>query len=1298
MFGSPGMNLMAAGVASAICILIFSNILKGKPGSQKEKKQIPVDENRCSCCLRPFLLERGVRCSDCGGRSCRKGCSRWDTSDNAWHCLFCHQQRYWLRKNGLEDYRGSIAADLRRYFSTAKSQVYATGVENAATSSGSCLPGEKEEANTMETIRDLVEKIVEGLIGSVEDIPIDRLYDHPEYDKLLGKYLVPLVHALTRLATALELSLKNKPGTDSPAMAHTALREIVERAVDEARKLPSLGGSGEPGRPPEGRADSYEDLLATAILNKVIEKFQKEQVDGNSNVLHGKPVAAGNCASNEPGLDEGVEGCSSLEPMSHEDYADYTVACLRRKSQMEPTVSLMIEERIEEVTTTYASDEEPKENDALAIRNAHRVPFPELGMDIIDPSQESSEDSQDEPGTPTAHIGLVSPVESWEENWLFQKKRVQTQADPVAMLVPNPSADFKALIGDKDAEDTSDLSECSSAQSDEEIEKELMEAINNVVPRSPKRTSFQNGDRESSDSKEKHADVPEDNDLEWNEENQVLKVEMNGNEAKDENKVNEVEVEKVESRKMESERTNEELKDKSTNGKLIEDIEEKSTNDPLIEDVKDKSTNGQMIEDIKINTVKNVDLLVNSQEENLSVPKTPTSTPTWTFVPENNFENIRGEEILREEVLNSLECAKKKLMAVNDDEPFKETSGQKADFHAEDIQQESEYTEHYDTATQRHLDSLTKLEGSESKNSSEENAESRCREAAALAKADSASSLKSKKSEEEVRLAAPPRPGTIAEREHKKWENAPPIQNNPYSEENIQKRLLERQYSRRASDIPGIHAELPKSNGEDLDVVLTPHEPDIKRFGRDYYINHSRALSNEKGRRSAASTSSRPSSSLSQGSSSTGPDQDQQEETRYRETEALLNRSNDVKSKVAKWQNNIAENKYQTVRSADEERPNSRKMELQRTWEDQRMEEILENERKNNKNEINAKLNNQENSAVEKKSNSDENPRKIKRIDLKAYGFENEFSNGGKVTKTPRVVNKLDLKRFGYDGGIRRTQSNIQLNSIGNDDFKPRIVHARNKSNLTRHYGNDRCLIETQASGDNNLTQSTENLNRFQESYNGFGLKSAKSVPNIAKFYSNTIDHEDDENFSQSSYDLGIVKNGSVKNIANNYNPEKCNINSVDESENDTDSEKERSKKVINQEEDSKLPMPSVRRLAEAFSKQSENAPAISKANKSNVYKERSSTPEIQIVESPRQMHSLTARSLSKQFREGLRQIPNKVTSPPASHVTMEQSKMAENQTEVVQAKNDSSNDVNVILPGKLKSNIIFWEQMQRRS
>ena len=349
-----------------------------------------------------------------------------------------------------------------------------------------------------------------------------------------------------------------------------------------------------------------------------------------------------------------------------------------------------------------------------------------------------------------------------------------------------------------------------------------------------------------------------------------------------------------------------------------------------------------------------------------------------------------------------------------------------------------------------------------------------------------------------------------------------------------------------------------------------------------------------------------------------------QEETQYGETETILNRSNDVKSRVTKWQNNNVENNYQQpVRQqsdpSDETKKDKDKFERQRSWEDERMEEILENERKNSKNEINAKLNNQENYenvVIEtRKSNPvDDNPRKIKRIDLKAYGFENEFFSGKTIrTSAPRVVNKLDLKSFGYDDGIRRTQSNIQLNSVGSDEFKARFVRTTNKSNLTRRneYENDhRDIIESsRASGENNLTQSTETLNKFQNgSYNDFGLKSAKSVPNIAKFYSNSNGQEDEEveSYSQNSYnEFGVIKNGRVRNMANNYGLEKYNVKSNDSSndvsendETDNSSEREQShrsmndvkKKILNDEEfDNKvLPMPSVRRLAEAFSKQTE--------------------------------------------------------------------------------------------------------------
>ncbi|XP_031831343.2 uncharacterized protein LOC116426488 isoform X3 [Nomia melanderi] len=897
---------------------------KRKSGSSKEERQrIPVDENRCACCLKPFILVRGVRCGDCFARSCRSGCCRWDSTDKSWRCIFCRQHRHWLNKTGLTADSGPIdERDLHRYFNTAKSRVYVAGVENAAASSGLAVARPKEEANAMETVRDFVEKIVEGLIGKVDDAPIDRLYDHPAYNKLLEKHIVPLVDALTRMAVVLRLSLSNKSSADSPTMAHTALREIVERAVEEARKLPGLGSSVETESTREGRDivdHSYEDLLATAILNKVIEKYQKEQVDGNSNVLHGKPVSTAKCAINESegGLDEGVEeGCSSLEPLSQDDCSsECSASCSRHPRNQPEPLSLTIEERIEEVTTVYTSDEDPKDNDVLAIRNTHRVPFPELGMDIIDPSQESSEDSQDEPDTLTTHIGLVSPIESWEENWLFQKKRVQTQADPVAMLVPNPSADFKALIGDKDAEDTSDLSECSSAQSDEEIEKELMEAINNVVPRTPTDLEFENGLDNHSEipgslSKIETVDqVPPRLFIRPENENKIVEHETKKatndpkstpknaetNEAKEVKEKDEIS-EKVDEKPVPSSPSDDHPKIQVESRSIAEEFE--GTGAKCFENSNNSTNASGSTErkELDQNDPASPSFSKDAEtEKNVSrVPITPTCTPrriSESEVGAGSASHVEVFALKDENVLNSLECAKKKLLAVDEDMSNvfgeEEKCGeQRNDYHAEDIQQESEYTEHYDIATQRHLDSLTKTEIPVVENGSTDaevdrqlpkDEDSRCREAMALAKAGSASrlSLRNEK-DERTQLATPPRPGTIAEREHKKWENAPPIENNPYSQENIQKRLWERQYSRRPSDIPGIHTELPKSNGTDLDVVLTPQEPDIKRFGRDYYINDSRAASNEKGRRSAASTSSRPSSSMSQGSSSTGADQEQQ--------------------------------------------------------------------------------------------------------------------------------------------------------------------------------------------------------------------------------------------------------------------------------------------------------------------------------------------------------------------------------------------------------------------------------------
>lgn len=54
----------------------------------------------------------------------------------------------------------------------------------------------------------------------------------------------------------------------------------------------------------------------------------------------------------------------------------------------------------------------------------------------------------------------------WQENWLFKKKNTTNNSistSPIAMLVPSPTEDVKTLIGDKNADEISDLSEAGSA-------------------------------------------------------------------------------------------------------------------------------------------------------------------------------------------------------------------------------------------------------------------------------------------------------------------------------------------------------------------------------------------------------------------------------------------------------------------------------------------------------------------------------------------------------------------------------------------------------------------------------------------------------------------------------------------------------------------------------------------------------------------------------------------------------------------------------------------------------------------
>lgn len=270
-------------------------------------------------------------------------------------------------------------------------------------------------------------------------------------------------------------------------------------------------------------------------------------------------------------------------------------------------------------------------------------------------------------------MDLVFPVESWEENWLFQRRKVQTQqADSVAMLVPNPSADYKALIGDKDAEDTSDLSECSSAQADEDIEKELMEAISNVVPRTPENEKkFENDLDQYPDSSAK-TEIRGSKDGRNGEDGGRRGSKERSDEGNDG-----VEAKEVERRS------------KTVPGNLIdnETMNDEVSRNLINDSIEfDSPTEGNEPDDLSnLPNVKPSTI----DENALDLPKTPTSTPRISMAELRELEgadNLESLDSRENNVLNSLERAKKKLMAVNDsvealDEEEAMFARQKVDFH-----------------------------------------------------------------------------------------------------------------------------------------------------------------------------------------------------------------------------------------------------------------------------------------------------------------------------------------------------------------------------------------------------------------------------------------------------------------------------------------------------------------------------------------------------------------------------------------------------------------------------------------
>ncbi|EAT43361.1 AAEL005174-PA [Aedes aegypti] len=262
----------------------------------------------------------------------------------------------------------------------------------------------------------------------------------------------------------------------SPSDTHFELRKMLQKILDEVAKLPSLlNHSGFPLRPEEHlpyfSPKKYEQLLATAVLNKVVEDYRnpknfehvKPEADTTTTTTAGPPTTGATSAGSAPAT-------GTTFDINHNKVPGKSLlneANLRKMSLDKELKEDLYSRSLSESDESYLSDYIQK----------HTVPLP----DLSDTTGSGPEDD-------VLSLKSNNTDGTWEENWLFKKRQLKSTESSIAMLVPSPTEEVKALIGDKNADEVSDLSEAGSDVEEYDSDSNPKNTTTGDTGSSPKKT------------------------------------------------------------------------------------------------------------------------------------------------------------------------------------------------------------------------------------------------------------------------------------------------------------------------------------------------------------------------------------------------------------------------------------------------------------------------------------------------------------------------------------------------------------------------------------------------------------------------------------------------------------------------------------------------------------------------------------------------------------------------------------------------------------------------------------------
>ncbi|XP_070069300.1 uncharacterized protein M7BP isoform X2 [Drosophila takahashii] len=427
-----------------------------KLANKKWKKEETSEDHNCNVCCADLDLSSAknyVTCCTCGKSVCRgPKCADWRPKDAKWECQLCQSS-----KESLAHTSSWVAEQMSFnqhkfvYPMRARSEVYIPIVGDGNDSSmqfeSVSQIGQTASMDERAKIREYVEEIVaEMLGGNLDHIKVGQLSKSENY-------LPAIVNGHNHGHNNNNNVNNNNADSELADLSQTRLRSLIETIIAETLRSTSLSASGAVseisldtrshasellangnGLKRRHRTEHYfepkiyQDLLATAVLNKIADK------EGNTRLLaESTPDLSGRHIDENFNAEAlSTTSGSSIEPRSDCSLTDHEIGLDNGKSQ-----SLQTELERESVLSDYIA--------------AHMVPLPDFSASVTE--------SEDDIGSISS--GMIGDG-NWEDNWLFKKKRSSATPSSVGMLVPAPRENVRAQIGDKTTDEVSDLSEIGS--------------------------------------------------------------------------------------------------------------------------------------------------------------------------------------------------------------------------------------------------------------------------------------------------------------------------------------------------------------------------------------------------------------------------------------------------------------------------------------------------------------------------------------------------------------------------------------------------------------------------------------------------------------------------------------------------------------------------------------------------------------------------------------------------------------------------------------------------------------------